>query len=96
MKNSPWEGAMRCSAAIWSPLIRKPQRVSDQLMHISDWLPTFFSAAGKRVESDIRVTVNFFKKQQVPLINHPHAKEFITPSLLSFRCNEKRSARDIR
>lgn len=47
MKNSAWEGAMRCAAAIWSPLIKKPQRVSGQLMHISDWLPTFFSAAGK-------------------------------------------------
>lgn len=47
MKNSPWEGAMKGVAAVWSPLIKKPQRVSNQLMHISDWLPTFFSAAGK-------------------------------------------------
>lgn len=37
---------MRNIAAIWSPLIKKPQRVTNQLMHISDWLPTFFSAAG--------------------------------------------------
>lgn len=37
---------MRCVAAIWSPLIKKPQRVSNNLMHISDWLPTFFTAAG--------------------------------------------------
>lgn len=47
LKNSAWEGATRNIAAIWSPLIKKPQRVSNQLMHISDWLPTFFSAAGK-------------------------------------------------
>ncbi|CAH0561205.1 unnamed protein product [Brassicogethes aeneus] len=46
VKNSPWEGALRNIAAIWSPLIKKPQRVSNQLMHISDWLPTFYSAAG--------------------------------------------------
>ncbi|EFA02715.1 arylsulfatase B [Tribolium castaneum] len=45
-KNSAWEGAMRCVAAIWSPLIKKPQRVSNSLMHISDWLPTFYTAAG--------------------------------------------------
>lgn len=46
MKNSPWEGAVRGAAAIWSPLIKQPQRVSNRLMHISDWLPTFYSAAG--------------------------------------------------
>ncbi|RZC34525.1 arylsulfatase B-like, partial [Asbolus verrucosus] len=46
MKNSAWEGAMHCVAAIWSPLIKQPQRISNHLMHISDWLPTFFSAAG--------------------------------------------------
>lgn len=46
MKHTPWEGAMRNIAAIWSPLIKKPQRVTNQMMHISDWLLTFFSAAG--------------------------------------------------
>ncbi|KAI4462491.1 arylsulfatase [Holotrichia oblita] len=46
MKNSAFEGAMRCAAAIWSPLIKKPQRVYTDLMHISDWLPTLYSAAG--------------------------------------------------
>ncbi|XP_018331773.1 arylsulfatase B isoform X2 [Agrilus planipennis] len=46
VKNSPWEGGNRCVAAVWSPLIKKPQRVSNKLMHISDWLPTFYSAAG--------------------------------------------------
>ncbi|XP_056646240.1 arylsulfatase B-like [Diorhabda sublineata] len=45
-KNSIWEGGHRNIAAIWSPLIKKPQRVSNQLMHISDWLPTFCSIAG--------------------------------------------------
>lgn len=45
-KNSGWEGGMRNIAAIWSPLIKNPKRVSNNLMHISDWLPTLFSAAG--------------------------------------------------
>lgn len=46
MKHSAWEGAMRCITAVWSPLIKKPQRVSNHLMHISDWLPTLYTAAG--------------------------------------------------
>lgn len=47
MKNSAYEGATRCVAAIWSPLIKKPQRVYNDMMHISDWLPTLYGAAGK-------------------------------------------------
>nr|ATE50182.1 glucosinolate sulfatase 3 [Psylliodes chrysocephala] len=45
-KRSAWEGGNRNLAAIWSPLIQKPQRVSNQLIHIIDWLPTFYSIAG--------------------------------------------------
>ncbi|XP_060531071.1 arylsulfatase J-like isoform X2 [Cylas formicarius] len=45
-KASAWEGALRNIAAIWSPLIKKPQRVANNLMHISDWLPTLYTAAG--------------------------------------------------
>ncbi|XP_028982499.1 arylsulfatase B isoform X2 [Diachasma alloeum] len=46
MKTTAWEGAVHCVAAIWSPLINQAQRVSDQLFHMSDWLPTLLSAAG--------------------------------------------------
>lgn len=46
MKESPWEGGVRGVAALWSPLLHSTQRVSNQLMHIADWLPTFYSAAG--------------------------------------------------
>ncbi|XP_028129869.1 arylsulfatase B-like [Diabrotica virgifera virgifera] len=45
-KETAFEGGHRNIAAIWSPLIKKPQRVSNRLMHISDWLPTFYSIAG--------------------------------------------------
>lgn len=48
-KDSPWEGAVRSGAAIWSPLLKKRQRVSQQLFHISDWLPTFAHLAGVKV-----------------------------------------------
>ncbi|GFY77060.1 arylsulfatase I, partial [Trichonephila inaurata madagascariensis] len=42
-----WEGGIRVPAFIWSPLLqlRKP-RVSMQLMHVTDWLPTLYRAAG--------------------------------------------------
>jgi len=46
MKESPWEGGVRGVAAVWSPLLHSSQRVSNQLMHIADWLPTFYAAAG--------------------------------------------------
>ncbi|XP_049292803.1 arylsulfatase B-like isoform X1 [Anopheles funestus] len=45
-KHSPWEGAVRTAALIWSPLLQDTQRVSNQWFHISDWLPTLASAAG--------------------------------------------------
>ncbi|XP_073999826.1 arylsulfatase B-like isoform X2 [Rhodnius prolixus] len=46
IKNSAWEGGNRGVAAVWSPLIKKPQRVANQLMYITDWMPTFYSLAG--------------------------------------------------
>ncbi|XP_046668442.1 arylsulfatase B-like [Homalodisca vitripennis] len=45
MKVSCHEGGVRTAAALWSPLV-KGNRVYDQLIHITDWLPTLYSAAG--------------------------------------------------
>lgn len=46
VKNTLWEGGVRGAGLIFSPLISKPMRVSKQMMHITDWLPTLYSAAG--------------------------------------------------
>lgn len=46
MKFSLFEGGIRGAACIYSPLIDHPSRVSSQLFHITDWLPTLYSAAG--------------------------------------------------
>ncbi|KAG0415852.1 hypothetical protein HPB47_006974, partial [Ixodes persulcatus] len=45
-KGTLWEGGTRGSAFIWSPLLNQNRRVSDQMLHITDWLPTLYSAAG--------------------------------------------------
>ncbi|RXG59692.1 Arylsulfatase B, partial [Armadillidium vulgare] len=41
-KNSMWEGGVRGSAFIWSSLLKKPGRVSMEMMHITDWFPTLY------------------------------------------------------
>lgn len=46
VKNTLWEGGLRASGLIWSPLIEKKSRVANQTMHIVDWLPTLYRAAG--------------------------------------------------
>ncbi|XP_074032233.1 arylsulfatase B isoform X2 [Leptinotarsa decemlineata] len=51
VKNTLWEGGVRGAALIWSALINKSQRVADQMMHVSDWLPTLIEAAGGDVSS---------------------------------------------
>jgi len=48
-KNTPFEGATRVPAFIWSPLL-KSQRVSNQLFHNADWLPTLAEAAKIRIK----------------------------------------------
>ncbi|XP_065217853.1 arylsulfatase B-like isoform X2 [Planococcus citri] len=50
-KSSVTEGGVRGVATIWSPLINATSHsVSNEIIHITDWLPTFYAAAGGNVE----------------------------------------------
>ncbi|KAL4103622.1 hypothetical protein QTP88_018981 [Uroleucon formosanum] len=46
IKNTLWEGGVKSASFIWAPSFQENPRVSKQLMHITDWLPTLYSAAG--------------------------------------------------
>lgn len=49
VKNTLWEGGVRGAALLWSPKLTNRQRLASQTMHIVDWLPTLYSAAGGNV-----------------------------------------------
>nr|XP_054933356.1 arylsulfatase B-like [Dermacentor andersoni] len=50
-KGTLWEGATKVPAFIWSPLLANTRRVSKQLMHITDWVPTLYSIGGGDVDT---------------------------------------------
>ncbi|XP_046733770.1 arylsulfatase B-like [Diprion similis] len=50
LKFSMFDGGVRGVGCIYSPLIANSSRVSNELMHITDWMPTLYSAAGGDVK----------------------------------------------
>jgi arylsulfatase B/arylsulfatase I/J len=50
-KHSLWDGGMRGVGVIHSPLLKKSGFIANQLMHVSDWFPTFVNLAGGNASS---------------------------------------------
>ncbi|VVC28693.1 Alkaline-phosphatase-like, core domain,Alkaline phosphatase-like, alpha/beta/alpha,Sulfatase, N- [Cinara cedri] len=50
-KGSVLDGGVRGVAAIWSPWLKEKHSVSENLFHITDWLPTLYTAAGGNLEN---------------------------------------------
>ncbi|KAK6181015.1 hypothetical protein SNE40_008962 [Patella caerulea] len=46
LKATLWEGGVRGDGLIYSPLLQNSQYVSEHMMHVCDWLPTLYRAAG--------------------------------------------------
>jgi len=46
-KETYWEGGVRGAAFLHGKMLENPGRTSNQLMHISDWLPTLMTVIGK-------------------------------------------------
>jgi arylsulfatase A-like enzyme len=53
VKGTQWEGGVRGVGVLWGAMLKNTPRVSSQLMHVTDWLPTLYTAAGGNLE-DLR------------------------------------------
>ncbi|XP_075972359.1 arylsulfatase I isoform X2 [Anticarsia gemmatalis] len=46
VKNTLWEGGVRGAGLLWSPLLKQRSHAATQRLHLVDWLPSLYHAAG--------------------------------------------------
>ncbi|XP_046851243.1 arylsulfatase B-like [Xenia sp. Carnegie-2017] len=63
-KNTLWEGGVRGVAFVHSPLLIDKKRVSNEMIHVTDWLPTLYSVAGGDLD-DIRIRLDGYNMWDV-------------------------------
>ena len=69
-KGSPYEGGIRVPCIVRWPSVIKPESVSTTPVHVIDWLPTLFDAAGTTAPHDTTIDgtslVPLFKGKTIP------------------------------
>lgn len=73
-KHTLWEGGVRGLAFVHSPLLVDNKRVSEEVMHVSDWLPTLYHAAGGDL-NDFKIKVDGYNMWDVISLSKPSPRK---------------------
>ncbi|CAG5115309.1 unnamed protein product [Candidula unifasciata] len=55
LKHTLWEGGVRGIGFVTGPLVQQQGKVSEELMHVSDWFPTIAEAVGVQINGTLKL-----------------------------------------